>query len=228
MFSVRQAEQYPTKRITYRRNSMMLVRLVLDSSILIDLIAPDTVFAKKLKAKCADLHQKNFPWLLDPSRISIDESVKARATDIYTKDESGGRWKETELLLRECIRPCAALMDPNLTLSTMCEVNVSYLDPDAHVGVLPGFTSHTRRDYRSRLPIAVVCGPVEWQNMDRFIPVLDLLYGLAIQKSSKQAIRETATTVYRLITTGQKTSLRTKRRVSCRSAQYSWDPNCVH
>jgi hypothetical protein len=90
MFSVRQAEQYPTKRITYCRNAMMLIRLVLDSSILIDLMAPDTVFAKKLKAKCEDLH-KNFPWLLDPLRISVDESVKTKATDIYDKDGPGGR-----------------------------------------------------------------------------------------------------------------------------------------
>jgi hypothetical protein len=205
MFSVRQAEQYPTRRIASRRNAMMLLRLVLDSSILIDLMAPNTVFAKKLKAKCADLHQKNFPWLLDPRRISIDESVKVRATDIYNDNASRGRWKETELLLRECMRPCAAFMDPELTPSTMCEVNMSYLEPDAHVGRLPGFTSHPRREYRNLLPTTVVCGPVEWQNTDRFVDIFKPKDGPKNRRLSKQAIRETAAAVYRLITTGQQT-----------------------
>lgn len=116
------------------------------------------------------------------------------------------RWKETELLLRECMRPCAALMDPHLTLSTMYEVILSYLEPDAHVGRLPGFTSHTRHEYRDVLPAAVVCGPVVWQNTDLHVATSTPKFDPEIQKSSKQAIREIATTVYRLITTGQKTS----------------------
>jgi hypothetical protein len=205
MFSVRQAEQYPLKRIASRRNAMMLVRLVLDSSILIDLMAPNTIFAKKLKAKCADLHQKNFPWLLDPTRISIDESVKARATDIYNDNASRGRWKETELLLRECLRPCAAFMDPELTPSTMCEVNMCYLETGAHVGRLPGFTSQPRREYKNLLPAAVVCGPVEWPNTDLFVAAFKPKDGPRNRRLSKQAIQKTAAAVYRLITTGQQT-----------------------
>jgi hypothetical protein len=156
---------------------MMLVRLVLDSCILIDLMAPGTVFAKKLKAKCAQLHKENFPWLLDPARISINESVKARATDIYDERESRGRWKEAELLLRECMRPCAALMDPNLTPSTMCEVNMSYLEPDADVGLQPRFEIRPWREHRNLLPATIVCGPVEWENTDQSVATANLNTG---------------------------------------------------
>lgn len=163
---MRQAEQYPLKRVACRRNAMMLVRLVLDSSILIDLMAPGTVFARKLKAKCAELHRENFPWLLDPASISLGEFVKARATDIYDEDTPTGRWKDAELLVRECMRPCAALMDPKLTPSTICEVNMSYLEPDADAGRQPGFAIRPWREHRNLLPAVVICGPVEWQNTD--------------------------------------------------------------
>ena len=192
---MRQAEQYPLKRVACRRSAMMLVRLVLDSSILIDLMAPQTVFAKKLKAKCAKLHQDNFPWLLDPTRISI-----GRAADMYKEDEPRGRWKEPELLLRECMRPCAAMMDVNLTSSTLCEVNISYLEPDADVGRQPEFSVRPLRAYRDLLPAVIVCGPVRWQNTDLSDTTATPNTGLAVQKSRKQAIRDTAATVYFLIT----------------------------
>jgi hypothetical protein len=97
-------------------------------------------------------------------------------------------------------------MDPNLTASVLCEVNMSYLEPDARVGRLPGFTSRTRRQYLNLLPAAVVCGIVVWQNTDLHAATGTPKYDPEIQRSSKQAIREVATTVYRLITTGQKTS----------------------
>lgn len=175
---------------------MMLVRLVLDSSILIDLMASGTVFARKLKAKCVGLHKENFPWLLDPSRISIGESVKARAADIYNENESRGRWNEAELLVRECMRPCAALMDANLTSWTLCEVNISYLEPDADVGRQPEFALRPLRAYSNLLPAVIVCGPVRWQNTDLSVTAAMPNVGLADQKSRKQAIRDTDATVY--------------------------------
>jgi len=192
---MRQAEHNPLKRIACRRNAMMLVRLVLDSSILIDLMAPGTVFARKLKAKCAKLHKENFPWLLDPARISILEPVEGRDTDIYNENEPTGRWKEAELLLRECMRPCAALMDANLTQSIMSEVDICYLKPDADVGREPWFTVRHSRPYKNLLPAVIVCGPVRWQNTDFSATTATPRVGPA-----KQAIRDTAATVYCLIT----------------------------
>ncbi|KAG9589091.1 hypothetical protein KCU77_g9962, partial [Aureobasidium melanogenum] len=166
LFSIERATRLSPKRITSCRNAMMLVRLVLDSRILIDLVHPKSTFARKLRAKCADLHKKNFSWLLDPAHISLDEAVEARATDIYSKDTSNGRWREVEMLLRECMRPCAALMDPSPTLSTMYEVDSSYFQPDADLRQQPEFKLRPWRTHKSLLPTTVVCGPIAWVNHD--------------------------------------------------------------
>jgi hypothetical protein len=167
MFSVRQAKQYPLKRITHRRNAMMLVRLVLDSRILIDLVGPETVFAQELKTKCAELHRENFRWLLDPARISIDGPARKRALDIFALLGSSSRWGEIELLLRECMRPSAVLMDPADGPSMRSEVDVSYLSLDTDLSEPPGFGLRPcRAEYRSLLPAFVVCGPIIWRNTD--------------------------------------------------------------
>ena len=158
-------------------------------------MAPQTVFAKKLKAKCAKLHKDNFPWLLNPARINIGEPVKARATDMYNKHEPRGRWKESELLLRDCMRPCAALMGANLTSSTLCEVDISYLEPDADIGRQPEFAMRPLRAYRDLLPAVIVCGPIQWQNTDFSATTATPRVGPA-----KQVIRDTAATVYCLVT----------------------------
>ncbi|KAH0364968.1 hypothetical protein KCU65_g6402, partial [Aureobasidium melanogenum] len=167
LFSVQRASRLSPKRITSCRNAMMLVRLVLDSRILIDLVTnPGSTFAKKLKAKCADLHKKNFSWLLELEYIRLDESVKARATDIYSKDTLSGRWRETEMLLRECMRPSAALKDSSRTLSTMYEVDSSYFKPDADLRQQPEFNLRPWRAHKNLLPTNVVCGPIAWVNHD--------------------------------------------------------------
>jgi hypothetical protein len=162
---------------------MMLIRLVLDSKILIDLVAPESVFAKKLKVKCSGLHKKNFPWLLDPARITIGEPVRKRALDIYNKLNWSTRWREMELLMRECMRPCAALMDPTLAPSMRCEVDATYLGPDANPNEQPEFVLPCR-EYRSRLPETVVCGPVEWQNTDWHVAAHNKLKAAAKNKES--------------------------------------------
>lgn len=199
---MRQAEHYPIKRVACRRNAMMLVRLVLDSSILIDLMAPGTIFARKLKAKCAELHRENFPWLLDPASIKLGDFVKARATDIYNGDAQTGRWKEAEVLIRECMRPCTALIETKLTSSTICEVSMSYLEPDADAGRQPGFAICPWREHQDLLPAVIVCGPVQWLNPDLDVTTATPRADSANHKSCKQAIWDTAATLYRLIIRG--------------------------
>lgn len=166
MFSVQRAKRLSLKRITSCRNVMLLVRLVLDSRILIDLVHPESNFARELKATCADLHKKNFSWLLDPACISLDKSVKARATDIYSKDTLNGRWRDIEMLLRECMRPCTSLMDTYPALLTMYEVDSAYFQPDADPCQQPDFSLRPRRTHKDLLPTTLVCGPVAWLNYD--------------------------------------------------------------
>lgn len=167
MFSSRRATKDSSKPLRSYRDEMMLVRLVLDSEFLVDLVTdPDSTFARKLKSKCAKLHKENFFWLLEPAFIRLDESVKARATDIYSKNRNNGRWKETELLMRECLRPCAALMDPSLPMSTMYEVDVAYFRPDVKSYQQPGFSLRTFRIHENLLPATVVCRPFGWKNWD--------------------------------------------------------------
>ena len=167
MFSSRRATKNSTKPLSSHRDEMMLVRLVLDSRFLVDLVTdPDSTFARKLKSKCAKPHGENFSWLLDPALISLDESAKARATDIYSKNWNNGRWKETELLMRECLRPCAALMDPSQTMSTMYEVDVAYFRPGVKSYQQPGFNLRTFRIHKNLLPATVVCLPFGWKNRD--------------------------------------------------------------
>lgn len=178
---------------------MMLVRLALDSSILIDLMSAETVFAKKLKVKCAKLHKEEFPWLLDPARINIGDFVKSRASDICNEGMPRGRWKETDVLMRECMRPCAALMDPSLMSSTLYEVNMSYLEPGADVGRQPEFMMRPLRTYRDFSPAAIVCGPVRWQNMNLSNTTAGPNADPAKRRSSKQVFRDIAATLYCLI-----------------------------
>lgn len=167
MFSIRRASKGFSMGLSSHRDEIMLVRLVLDSRFLVDLVTEqNSTFARKLRSKCAELHKKNFFWLLDPALISLNESVKARATDLYSKNWNNGRWKETELLTRECIRPCAALMDPSLTMSTMYEVDVAYFRPDVKLYQQPGFNLRRFRVHENLLPATVLCQPFGWKNKD--------------------------------------------------------------
>jgi hypothetical protein len=68
--------------------------------------------------------------------------------------------------MRECMRPCAALMNPFLTLSTMYEVDRSYSEPNANLRQQAGFYLCPFRIYKNLLPAAIVCGPVTWVNHD--------------------------------------------------------------
>jgi hypothetical protein len=130
MFSVRRVTNHPeyvhktkritlchrAKQITLRRDEILLLRLIIDSKILVDLLTgPSSTFALKLKAKCADLHREQFSWLLDPAYINIDPALDKRTFSILDETTKSGRWVQIEWLMRQALRPCAAVMDPSLS-----------------------------------------------------------------------------------------------------------------
>lgn len=124
MYSVRRATKHPTyvaknKRITCHRDEVLLLRLVIDFRIIVDLVTnPQGAFARRLKTKCVRLHRKNFSWLLDPALINLDNVLRARPASVRCEETQNGHWKQALLLMEEYERPCAALMDPSLSVMT--------------------------------------------------------------------------------------------------------------
>ncbi|THX14821.1 hypothetical protein D6C86_09571 [Aureobasidium pullulans] len=171
MFSVRRATKHPTyvaknKRITCHRDEVLLLRLILDSRIIVDLVTnPHGAFARRLKAKCAKLHRKNFSWLLDPALINTDNILRARPASINSGDTEVGHWKQAVLLMEECERPCSALMDPSM--STMWRAMTGYFFTDANIRQQPGFINAATRAHTDRLPTAVGFGLWAWWNPDQ-------------------------------------------------------------
>jgi len=180
MFSVRRATNHPeyvyktrritlfrrTKRITLRRDEILLLRLVIDSRILVDLVTdPKSTFAVKLKAKCADLHTEQFSWLLDPTAVSIDGALDERTPSVLSISTTSGHWVQIEWLMQQCLRPCAAIMKPSL--SAAYEVVKSYLLPHADLVQQPEFFARVPLAHESRLPTYVVCNTYLWWNFDQ-------------------------------------------------------------
>ncbi|THZ81481.1 hypothetical protein D6C84_06549 [Aureobasidium pullulans] len=171
MYSVRRATKHPTyvaknKRITCHRDEVLLLRLVIDSRIIVDLVTnPRGAFAQRLKTKCARLHRKNFSWLLDPALINLDNVLRARPASIQCEETQNGHWKQALLLMEECERPCAALMDPSL--SVMTRVMVPYCWTDANLRQQPGFIRKSTKAHENRLPAAVTFGSWAWWNPDQ-------------------------------------------------------------
>ncbi|THX00684.1 hypothetical protein D6D13_09375 [Aureobasidium pullulans] len=171
MYSVRRATKHPTyvaknKRITCHRDEVLLLRLLIDSRIIVDLVTnPQGAFARRLKTKSVRLHRKNFSWLLDPALINLDNVLRARPASVRCEETQNGHWKQALLLMEECERPCAALMDPSL--SVMTRVMVPYLWTDANLRQQPGFGRKRTKAHENRLPAAVTFGCWAWWNPDQ-------------------------------------------------------------
>ncbi|THY19075.1 hypothetical protein D6D01_07141 [Aureobasidium pullulans] len=139
---------------------------VLNSRIIVNLVTnPHGAFARRLKANCAKLHRKNFSWLLDPALINTDNILRARPASIHSGDTEVGHWKQAVLLMEECERPCAALMESSL--STMWRAMTGYFFTDANIRQQPGFINAATRVHTDRLPTAVGFGLWAWWNPDQ-------------------------------------------------------------
>lgn len=169
MFSVRRAlwcQGYVNKgqRITCKRDEVLLLRLVIDSIILVDLVTdPQSTFAWKLKAKCTQMHQEKFSWLLDPA--TIDMTLGHRAPSIWSRVTPSGYWAQVEWLMRQSMRPCAALMDQSVSVEY--EVRRASSLPKANLLQQPEFFLRCRLPHRDLLPKFVVCNDYQWWNPDQ-------------------------------------------------------------
>ncbi|KAI5274911.1 hypothetical protein E4T47_02161 [Aureobasidium subglaciale] len=172
MFTVRHIKAksgflHRSRRMLDRRSELQLLRLVLDSRILIDRVAdPHSAFAVELKAECALLHMANFQWLLDPTLINTYRVMEwGSVSSMVDPDIDTGHWKHAQLLIDECQRPCAALMDP--ALPTRYEVHPRYFHKGTKLCQQPGFTILAESSHRNLLPKKVTLGRLTWDNPDR-------------------------------------------------------------
>ncbi|THY23676.1 hypothetical protein D6D00_06075 [Aureobasidium pullulans] len=119
MYSVRRATKHPTyvaknKRITCHRDEVLLLRLVIDSRIIVDLVTnPRGAFAWRLKTKCARLHRKNFSWLLDPALINLDKRPP-RSTSQHPMRRNSERTLETGFVVDGGMRATMRCVDGSL------------------------------------------------------------------------------------------------------------------
>jgi hypothetical protein len=184
MFSVRRVMNYQgyvhkttrialhhrPRQIILRRDALLLLRLVIDSRILINLLTdPRSDFAMKLKVKCAVVHRDQFPWLLDPAYINIDPALVKSLPSILDETTRSGHWVQVEWLMQQAMRPCAAVMDP--ALSAAREVDKSYLLEHADFSQQPNFCVRIPQTYVDGLPKHVGCNGYRWLNSDRFIKI---------------------------------------------------------
>lgn len=154
------------KRITGRRDEILLLRLFVDSRIIVDLTTDSLLLTQKLKAKCARLHKENFPWLIDLKLLSIDEALDERAPSVCNKSTTPrGEWMQVAWLMRQCTRPCTTLMDASL--SATYEVCISYFLPNANVRQPPVFLSRLPLFHIDLLPAFVFCNGFRWCNLDQ-------------------------------------------------------------
>jgi hypothetical protein len=156
------------KLITLRRDEILLLRLIIDSRILIDLLTdPQSTLAVKLKAKCADLHREHFPWLLDPVCINIDLALDVRRPSILDESTTNGHWIQVEWLMQQALRPCAEVMDPSL--SAAHEVVKAYLLPHTDPLQQPNFYVRIPLAHMDTLPYRITCNTYRWYNFDHVI-----------------------------------------------------------
>lgn len=180
MFSVRRVTNHPEyaserkriaihdrpNRITNRRDEVLLLRLIIDSRILVDLLTDShSTFALKLKAKCAKLHKEQFSWLLDPTYISIDPALDSRKPSILSNTHASGHWSQVEWLMQQALRPCVAIMKPSLSAEFV--VVQHYLLPQANLVHQPEFFLRYATGHVSKLPVYVICNGYSWYNFDQ-------------------------------------------------------------
>lgn len=187
MFSVRRITIHPgyaskpsritirprPNRITNRRDEVLLLPLIIDSIILVDLLAdPQSTFALKLKAKCARLHREQFSWLLDPTYINIDPALDSRSPSILSKTHASGHWPQIEWLMQQALRPCATVMESSLSAEYV--VVQVYLLPKADLVRQPEFFVRLATGHVSKLPVQVICNGYSWYNFDQMFVVFNV------------------------------------------------------
>lgn len=180
MFSVRRVTIHPEyackpkriaihhspNRITNRRDGVLLLRLIIDSNILVDLLTDSqSTFALKLKPKCARLHKEQFSWLLDPTYISIDPALDSRTPSILSNTHANGHWPQVEWLMQQALRPCALISKPSLSAEYV--VVQVYLLPQANLVQRPEFFMRFATGHVSKLPVYVICNGYSWYNFDQ-------------------------------------------------------------
>lgn len=185
MFSVRRVVNHPeyaskpkriaihhrSNSITNRRDEVLLLRLVIDSRILVDFLTdPQSTFALKLKARCARLHRKQFSWLLDPTYINIDPALDSRKPSISSNSHASGHWPQVEWLMQQALRPCAAIMKPSLSANHV--VAQVYLLPNANLVQRPEFFIRYATGHVSKLPVYVICNGYSWYNFDQMFKLI--------------------------------------------------------
>lgn len=124
-----------------------------------------STFALKLKAKCAKMHQKKFSWLLDPITISIHEAPNQREPSICSKSTLSGHWEQVEWIMRQCLRPCATLMDPSASVAY--QVRSAYFSKRVNLRQQPEFFLHRPLPPKDLLPKFIVCNGYQWWNPDQ-------------------------------------------------------------
>lgn len=175
MFSVRRATKglkgfYKGQYIACYRDEVLLLRLVIDSRILVDLVTDSqSTFAWKLKAKCAKMHQAKFSWLLDPATINIDKGLDQRAPSICSGSTLSGYWRQVEWLMRQSMRPCTALMEPSM--SAAYEVRRAYFSQKTNLRQQPEFFLRPTLPHKDLLPKFVVCNDYKWWNPDQNLQI---------------------------------------------------------
>ncbi|KAI5255284.1 hypothetical protein E4T42_01870 [Aureobasidium subglaciale] len=172
MFSVRYVTArtwyiFRIKRIMHNRSDLQLLRSVLDSQILVDILAgsSQTNFGIKLKERCAEVHGWYFHWLLPPNLIDTHRVVQCSPSSISSGTANLGEWSQAKLLLNECRRPCVELMNP--ALSSRYRVDRGYFLRDTKLNQQPGFAIMEELPHRNLLPDWVTLGTCTWANPDR-------------------------------------------------------------